>query len=563
MALGGTDLYRALLRGPVEGSPELRSAQGLLHTLMDSLSSAVFWKDRSSRYLGCNQTFAEIAGMPLEDLIGKTDDDMPWGRLSGVYTNWDERVMSEAQPMSDIIEPLITARGKKLWLSTNKAPLFDPGGSVIGVLGTFRDITEQTRAEQDLQRALTELDRRVKERTTQLERANENLRKEVDERVRLQSEERQLREYADVRRDIGAAMSRTLDLDKVLDTLLVGVQDLVASDLAAIVFVDERGGLEVTRLETAYGYELIDTDTTTETLRQHRSLTRPGQPVSSSSSSELLQGLGPALSSIAVEMTTGGVLIGYLILESRWSDFYVSDHGDRLNGIAEQAAAVVSNIRLTELAAPMAAAAERDRLSRDLHDSVVQTLAATALTVETELEYLANDDPARPAFERLQRLAANANLEIRALLREMRPALDRLDLADLISRLAGRDDWSFVIDVTADLETQNITNDEVVGLYRIVQEALTNAERYSKAKRVTIDLRDSPVVSISIVDDGVGFEPFAVVGDHMGLTIMGERAAELGADLDITSELGVGTSIRVDLLGCARSLATPATTGQG
>jgi signal transduction histidine kinase len=160
---------------------------------------------------------------------------------------------------------------------------------------------------------------------------------------------------------------------------------------------------------------------------------------------------------------------------------------------------------------------------------------------------LPKHDPARPAFERIPRLAANANLEIRTLLREIRPVSDHLDLADLIGRLASRDDWSFAVDVSASVEQQNITNDEVVGLYRIVQEALTNAERYSEANHVTIDVRDRPNVSLSIVDDGCGFEPVAVVGDHMGLTIMGERASEIGADLDISSELGAGTSIQVDL----------------
>lgn len=544
----GATVFKALLQGSVEGSPELRSAQRLLSTLMDSMSSSVFWKDANSRFLGCNQAFADLAGMTIEEVIGKTDADMPWGTHGTGFTEWDNRVITEKVPFVDIREQLLDSEAEQRWIMTNKAPLLGADGDVIGLVGTFRDITNEVLAEADLQSALTQLDQRVTERTDQLLRANQSLRKEVDERVRLQAEERQLREYAEIRREIGAAMSRTIDLDKVLDVLVGGVQDLVTNDLAAIVLTDPQGRLAIERLETSYGYELGYEFERGQILDDHPALVTPSVPVGWFGTNNLNSALGPARSTIAAELVTGGVLIGYIVLESRWSDFYVAEHGERLKGVAEQASAVISNVRLTEQAAGLAAAGERDRLRRDLHDSVVQTLAAAALTVDTELVHMAADDPVRPAFERIQRLSTDANTEIRALLNDMRPgSLAKIDLVDLILRVANRPDWPFSIDVTTSLGRGEAYGEFTNGLFRIVQEALYNASRHANAQRVAIDLQDHPHLKLTITDDGIGFDPSAVSGDHMGLSIMAERAANLGGQFHVRSTEGKGTTIEVTL----------------
>lgn len=546
MSSEGADVFKALLQGPIEGSPELRSAQQLLSTLMDSLSSAVFWKDLDSCYLGCNQTFADLAGLSIEEMIGKGDPDMPWWSEGTQYLGWDSHVMATGEPVSNIREPLRNSKGEQLWISTNKAPLLDASGNVIGLVGTFRDITAEVLTETESKRTLELLDQRVTERTDQLLRANRSLRKEVDERVRLQAEERRLRTYAEVRREIGASMSRTLDLGKVLDVLVGGVDDLINHDLAAIVLTNDDGRLDLARVESSYGYATGPDHDGSVRLEQHPSLIEPGTPAGESDGHIMLGALGPARSTIAAEMVTGGVLIGYIILESRWSDFYVAEHGERLRGLAEQASAVISNVRLNEQAAELAATAERDRLRRDLHDSVVQTLAAAALTVDTELVHMAPDDPVRPAFERIQRLSAHANSELRDLLREMRPAPQaEVDLIDLITRSAGQPDWPFAVDLTMNNSPDATYSHVAHGLYRIMQEALNNAAQHSRARRVFIDFKDEPRLELTVRDDGLGFDPAAVRGDHLGLSIMAERAAELGGTLDVRSKVGDGTTISI------------------
>ena len=217
---GGSEMYAALLQGEYGGDAALLASQQMLQILMDSMTNAVFWKDRDSCYLGCNHVFSAFAGFDSSILLGKSDRDMPWADdpefPADWFFDWDQVVVESGQPRFGIIERLRSAAGEVRWIETNKVPLRDLSGVVIGVLGTFEDVTERRAAEDNLQRTLAELDERVKQRTTQLMRSNESLRREVEDRVRIQAEERQQRSYAEALSDSAAAMSSTLDLDEVM-----------------------------------------------------------------------------------------------------------------------------------------------------------------------------------------------------------------------------------------------------------------------------------------------------------------------------------------------------------
>jgi two-component system cell cycle sensor histidine kinase/response regulator CckA len=123
-----------------------------LQIIIDSLPQHIFWKDRSSRYLGCNRLFSEVAGLKEpSDVIGLLDYDLPWKKEEAeFFRQWDERVMSCGQAEYNIIEPQQTARGLQTWLNTNKIPLHNSAGKVIGILGTYEDITSRIKAEEML-----------------------------------------------------------------------------------------------------------------------------------------------------------------------------------------------------------------------------------------------------------------------------------------------------------------------------------------------------------------------------------------------------------------------------
>ncbi|MHB1399982.1 MAG: PAS domain S-box protein [Trichloromonadaceae bacterium] len=139
---------------------QIRESQQMLRLVLDYIPQAVFWKDRNLVYLGCNRNFARVAGVEnSQALIGKSDYDLAWKREEAdFYRECDHRVMESDRPELHIIESQLQAGGKQAWLDTNKIPLHDAEGRVVGILGTFDDITERKAAEEALVKANRELD---------------------------------------------------------------------------------------------------------------------------------------------------------------------------------------------------------------------------------------------------------------------------------------------------------------------------------------------------------------------------------------------------------------------
>jgi PAS domain S-box-containing protein len=132
---------------------KLRESQQMLQSVLDSVPQAVFWKDRNMVYLGCNPVFARHSGLALPaDVVGKTDYDLCWRKEEAEhFRQCDSKVMETNTPEFHIMEPQLQADGKQAWLDTNKVPLHDSQGNVVGVLGTYEDITERRKAERALQ----------------------------------------------------------------------------------------------------------------------------------------------------------------------------------------------------------------------------------------------------------------------------------------------------------------------------------------------------------------------------------------------------------------------------
>jgi len=126
----------------------------LLQLIVEHLPLRVFWKDTESRYMGCNAVFAHDAGLSRpEDLIGKDDFKLAWREQAELYRADDRQVMDSGQPKLGYEEPQTGPDGRQIWIRTSKVPLHNHGGTVIGMLGIFEDITEQKLAKQELNNA--------------------------------------------------------------------------------------------------------------------------------------------------------------------------------------------------------------------------------------------------------------------------------------------------------------------------------------------------------------------------------------------------------------------------
>src|SRR5271157_3029466 len=125
-----------------------QSGLELLPLIMNNIPQAVFWKDRDLVYLGCNRAFAEDTGFSSpEEVIGKTDFDMPWKEQAELYRADDRLVMESGESKLNYEEPQTTPDGSTIWLSTSKIPMRE-NGQVVAVLGMYEDVTVRKRAEQ-------------------------------------------------------------------------------------------------------------------------------------------------------------------------------------------------------------------------------------------------------------------------------------------------------------------------------------------------------------------------------------------------------------------------------
>jgi PAS domain S-box-containing protein len=127
----------------------LRSSRAMLNAVLDTVPHAIFWKDHAGRYSGCNKLFLEITGIGPGEIIGRTDFDMPWKDFAQSYITDDRQVMAQRKSKLGIIEKIQIDSGSVRLIETSKAPLIGKDGEPEGVIGTFADVTQKMKTEED------------------------------------------------------------------------------------------------------------------------------------------------------------------------------------------------------------------------------------------------------------------------------------------------------------------------------------------------------------------------------------------------------------------------------
>jgi signal transduction histidine kinase len=275
---------------------------------------------------------------------------------------------------------------------------------------------------------------------------------------------------------------------------------------------------------------------------------------------------------LAAPLTVGGRLVGvFTTVTSDPERRFTPDDLHLLTLFAQQAAIAVENARLYEQAQQLAALEERQRLARDLHDSVTQALWGVMLYGEAAAGQLVSGQLERATehLRELQAMAQYALAEMRLLIHELRPPILEAEglVAALQARLQaveGRAGLKASLQVHTEDETlmpERLPAEIEDGLYRIAQEALNNALKHAQAHTLTVSLSLArEAVSLEITDDGAGFDlQTAREQGGLGLAAMDERAQELGGRLAVTSRPGAGTRVRVDVPSepSGRRSATP------
>jgi two-component system nitrate/nitrite sensor histidine kinase NarX len=451
--------------------------------------------------------------------------------------------------------------GSQAILNSSAAPVLDSQGRITAGVAVYQDVTERREMEEALRHARDELELRVTERTAELAEAFALMEQRVEDRTH---------ELTTVL-SIAHLLASELRLEPLLEVLLAQLKNLLDYTGATVYSVegeelrvlDYQGPVPRTvalnlrfPIDQAFGLGQVilerqalvipDIKGQSDAARGFRRSAHPGQK-------QLLAG---ARSLLAVPLVVRDRVIGVLHLDHSQPGYFDSREVQWALALGRQLAVAIDNVRLYEQARELAAVEERQRLARELHDAVSQTLFSASLIADV-LPQIWEQDPARVPglLVDLAELTRGARAEMRTLLMELRPtSLLEVGLDVLLRHLAeattarGR----LRVSVRADDPFPGLPSAVQIAFYRIAQEALNNVAKHSAARVACIDLgctkrgaEGSMVVHLSVEDDGGGFDPDSVRPGRFGLAIMRERAQEIGATLTIDSQPGCGTRIRV------------------
>lgn len=384
--------------------------------------------------------------------------------------------------------------------------------------------------------------------------------------------------------EISAVVSRSLELDQVLETALAKTLDALDMEAGAAFRLEEDGASLVERT-TSTG-RAVDLPSTGEQHRQetnstlvmmaHRGLSASfvqqvkRLPLVDSLAAQAIGEKGPSTRLVdaypdgtlkgllreeglqmvvSVPLMAKDTVVGVLNLATRTPRAITPEERALLAAIGQQTGVAVENAHLYEQAETTAAEAERIRLARELHDAVSQTLFSASLIADVLPRLWARDpEEGQRRLEALRMLTRGAMAEMRTLLLELRPsALLKADIADLLRQLAEAVTGRAQIKIRMDVEPVPPLPAEVkIAFYRIAQEALNNVIKHAQANCVELEVKaEAGTIALRIRDDGRGFDQTDVPAGHFGLDNIRERAEGIGAEVIIDSGPEHGTQITV------------------
>ena len=404
----------------------------------------------------------------------------------------------------------------------------------------------------------------------------------VMENARLYQEAEEGRFYAEAIQVIGRALASDLDYQRIVSNVADFAYRLVGAQFVCVAVPEEEGLRPVAVAGHDEGYlaathladALAEGKGLSPLSRAVRGKTpivvpdiqqEPTAPWREEAEARGLQAM------VALPMLSHDRVMGVLAAYARRPDFFEPEDVAMLMALASQAAVAIQNARLfAELEAQREALRqvslrlvnaqeeERRRLSRELHDELGQALTALKINLDVARRALPDDTPPRlrHSVYEASTLAVQTLERARSLSLELRPAM--LDDLGLVSALRWEVDryeqrTGQSVHFEADLADTVLSPELEITLYRIITEALTNVARHAQAQHIRVYLRvENRQVVAGVEDDGVGFDAAGWFNSpaerqSLGLVSMRERAGLLGGRLEVISEPGRGTKVRVQL----------------
>ncbi len=437
--------------------------------------------------------------------------------------------MKTGQPIFDEELEIEALDGTHRIILNSAIPLLTEQDGLIGAIAVNQDITKRKQDEEELQTAHDQL-------STLLE--------------------------------ISQSLVSTLDLDRLLNEIIEQLGKVMPYEAAAILILEQdRLGFRVIRAPEAFqsllNYQIPGSDLAIADALLKRSETLYLSDLHGQE--DLIDQIQQTLNLPASEFTylrswlilpliAKGELIGCLVLTHSEPDYYSEQSRTMSQAYANQVAIAIHNAQLYRQAMDNAALEERNRLARELHDSVAQALYSISLFIDATRMALKTNKPqvVESHLEELTQLSREAMSDMRLMIFELRPPI--LEKIGLVAALQNRlESVEARAGFQASFETTgtiHLSTDEEIELYRIAQESLNNVIKHAQAETVKITIHgEDGSVRMTIEDDGLGFDPvIEASAGGQGFRNMHERAAHIGARCMIESIRGQGTKITVELI---------------
>ncbi len=377
---------------------------------------------------------------------------------------------------------------------------------------------------------------------------------DITELKQTQQIERQQRNLVQSLLDSALILTSSLQLDEVIEHILANLRRIIEHD-AAFVLIREGEHGAVLGWKSDLGPNavgIIQDQVPFNAAHYLNQLVKTHKPIllgdiGADPTFVKITEMGEISSFLGLPIISGQEVIGFMSLGSRQPNYFAEPQVSYLQIFALQAGIAIQNAHLYRQATEVAALEERNKLARDLHDSVTQTLFS-ANSIAEALPQLMDIHPekTRKYLDDLHQLTRGAMAEMRSLLIELRPeALTHTELGMLLTQLCDVFTGRTQIEIEKDFSKKILLPAHIqIVFYRIAQEALNNVAKHAQASHVSLSLQTkNKGLEMRIQDDGHGFARDKVPTDHFGLKIMTERATEIHAELLVSTRMNQGTEI--------------------